>query len=965
MDIIMSRMFRFFLIFLLSYTSFSCGGGGGGSQTFEQLTNLPIMYSDVPIQNQETSISLITDSNVGEITWSVVSEPIDSSLVLSKSTDNKTITFTASEPGEYQINAHSVSNDTEKLTTFTISPAFAFDESKIEGNDGIIDIEKITGIIVNQSWVNSFTLSKSDLELIIANYPNLQIIGYDEILGLLVEYDENDISIIEALEEIKGMMGISGVRNRYYIGNRSMVNSIVPNDGSLFDDTSGRDNWHLQRIGMSEAWEYTTGSSTIVVGISEGAYDTPDYHDELLGRFNSILPGEGGTDRSESLRAHGNATAGAVGAVTDNTYGMSGINWNSPLHLGLWNFSGLLIMQHYVSLTNSSWQFPLPYDYESGTDKIIDFDPNNEAEYNLNRKYSIDELQKFRILSEVYSDKLFVWAAGNGIGLGVGNVDGIYGVDAVLGNGAIHYSTANDRLGSLSRLNNSVVVAAMRNDSRLANYSNYGISVDIAAPTSYKSLSSNEGFKVGDNYGDGLSGYGGTSAAAPVVTGVASLIYSIYPGFTGEEVKNILISTATEFVTHRYIALGDAGTNNSNIELLDHPIPILNAARALEKAQEIIDSKIRLVYSIPDPFTPLARIEFKSIDQDFEVIGLEWNLQSANSDGEKWSFVSSLTVDSNIAEPMLDTGILDYRLVTNVTLRNKNDTAVEVTSNSTYEFGYSNISVSAGENFNTIQEAFFAGVTFEVENLLDSSFTQTSVTGDDGAASVYLKSGVYKLRGNLEGYDEVVKLLVVDDPQFQQIDFNMTSTKIEGLLQIMHPDSAFTQVGLLDAPNTFSGNLLCLSNNGTNIALPNNPEEVCDSFDTPNTSDLLLHECQSIPPWIKLDPADVSCSVEGNLSTYVSLGSVEYTGDISSSLHYLKNSISGVTRISDSPDTINGKTLCWAVAKTPVVFQDQVDDVQFPAIKWAEVDYSGIDDWVGKCKKDLKGYVGIDTVISN
>ena len=67
------------------------------------------------------------------------------------------------------------------------------------------------------------------------------------------------------------------------------------------------------------------------------------------------------------------------------------------------------------------------------------------------------------------------------------------------------------------------------------------------------------------------SGYTGTSAAAPIVTGVASLIYSLYPGFTGKDVKNILITSAIDDVTERNKEPGVFGSgvvdNNTKLNL--------------------------------------------------------------------------------------------------------------------------------------------------------------------------------------------------------------------------------------------------------------------------------------------------------------------------------------------------------------------------------------------------------------
>lgn len=52
---------------------------------------------------------------------------------------------------------------------------------------------------------------------------------------------------------------------------------------------------------------------------------------------------------------------------------------------------------------------------------------------------------------------------------------------------------------------------------------------------------------AGDPIGaDSYEWFAGTSAAAPVVSGIAALVYQAFPGFTGKQVRDTLISTATD-----------------------------------------------------------------------------------------------------------------------------------------------------------------------------------------------------------------------------------------------------------------------------------------------------------------------------------------------------------------------------------------------------------------------------------
>ncbi|MFT7150805.1 MAG: hypothetical protein ACI82Q_002680 [Nonlabens sp.] len=744
---------------LITLTLTACGGGGsstgnddaGGSQQPVEFRNIPLMYSDTPTQNQELTISLATNEDVGEVVWGVDLQPSMANLVLTEAVDNKSITFTASEPGNYQISARSVSDGAEKTTTFIISPVLSFNQAKIDGNDGSVNLDELIGAIKNQSWIYSASLTENELQNIVSSYSEFTVIGFDAIEGLLIEYDETDISTKEFLELIKLEEGISSVENRIYEGDNVPRDEVItPNDGIRgFND--GGDNWHLEDIGATIAWDYTTGSTDILIGVSDSGFDTEHY--ELKGRFSEVLTSVKGD--------HGNGVAGAIGANTDNGKGISGINWISQMILGRSGKSNLksILSKDKIATVNNSWAIP---GYLSTS-----FDPSSSIRVTARNLKTLQYTRSYRKLAQSNPGKLLVWSAGNGIGNGAGNSNGVYGVDGRHHSPALHYNV----VGNLQKQGNVMFVAAMRDDSRLAYYSNYGSSVDIAAPTAYKSLKINSGFYTGNDYGDGLSGFIGTSAAAPVVTGVTSLVYSLYPGFTGKEVKDILIGSATEFVTERYVAPGDAGENNSNIEDLADSIPILNAAKALEKAQEIIDSKVTVTDAIPDPFTLQARVSFKSIDEDLEVVGISWELQSSTDDGSSWVFVNGMSVNGDIAEPMLDTNTPYHRIVATVTLRNPVNNN-ETTATKEHEFNYMTVGVTAKD---TVSLTPLSTVEVGLERIAGLPIFATGFTDSSGMVSAYLKAGTYKVRGSLAGYQEAVTSITVNGLQSLQATLNMAS----------------------------------------------------------------------------------------------------------------------------------------------------------------------------------------------
>jgi hypothetical protein len=194
------------------------GADNNLNEKLVSIEELPMKYSVTPVQNKELTVSLMTNQNVGEVEWKVISQPISSNLLLNKSSDNKSVIFIATEPGKYEIVARALSDGSEKVSSFSISPVFPFDESKVEGNNDNVNIESISGKITNQNWINSHKLSQMELESIVSDFGGLNIIGYDDTLGLLVEYNKINISIQESLEEIKLIAGVDNVRNRYHTG---------------------------------------------------------------------------------------------------------------------------------------------------------------------------------------------------------------------------------------------------------------------------------------------------------------------------------------------------------------------------------------------------------------------------------------------------------------------------------------------------------------------------------------------------------------------------------------------------------------------------------------------------------------------------------------------------------------------------------------------------------------------------
>jgi hypothetical protein len=167
---------------------------------------------------------------------------------------------------------------------------------------------------------------------------------------------------------------------------------------------------------------------------------------------------------------------------------------------------------------------------------------------NKTDKWGKKASEKIAKLRERNYDFIVVQSAGNGAkDRSTGNDTG---VDAI-NNGFFCSVTeencySNKNVSKDEVLNRIIIVTACNKDNTLIDYSNGGSQVSIVAPgkSIYSTLA---GVEEKDDDGNIIIANGqkyglmsGTSMAAPMVSGVAGLVWSVNPNFTGEDVKEIL-----------------------------------------------------------------------------------------------------------------------------------------------------------------------------------------------------------------------------------------------------------------------------------------------------------------------------------------------------------------------------------------------------------------------------------------
>ncbi|MEA3354232.1 MAG: thrombospondin type-1 domain-containing protein [Campylobacterota bacterium] len=708
------------------------------------LDNVVDSFDKYPVKGETTTLSLDIESFPlnSEINWTVASEPASSSLTLSVSSDKRSISFTPSAAGDYTIHltVEETNTTSSKDFSFTVEEIYFINMDKVDGVTADTNLSEHVGIVTNQSWIASNTLTEQELTDIAEEKSALVKLGYDKTSGLLVEYDESTSTALEQIEELKYEQGVSNVYNRVYIGEDAYKPFVVhPDDNGGFND--GGANWHHEAINTPEAWDYTTGSDDFLIGICDSGYDNK--HSDMQGRFAKFL--------SSSAHSHGMGVAGSIAANSDNGIGISGINWTTdvvacvPRYVSdIENTVDTTVSGKETKLLTNSWGLGyLPQD----------FNPYSSAAAQM----FIDKQNAWAPIRQVVAsrtDKLFLWAAGNGVGNGA-STSGYYGVDAKYENGAMQYSNS-----VLNKLDNLLIVAAfvMEDDEKvLRYYSDFGTSVDIASPTEFDSLNLNNTM---------YSSFGGTSAATPVVSAVASLIISINPDLTPAEVKDILISSATETIIKRQTK---PDYYNAGLDTLSHEIPVLNAKEAVKMAYETVhgseedgeaedeeqnDLTVNYVAQISDHITPKATLRYFSYDKDYKVVAISSTLKSSTTQGAYSSFTTGSSSSDSI-EITLDSSKRYHQITSVLTLQHL-FTQETKTTTSVKEFTYSDLTIRTIDfsNGQIVPNADF-NVTYSTI-YEDHAFSGT--TDSAGEEKVYLPYGFFKLTGQKEGYRDAKQI---------------------------------------------------------------------------------------------------------------------------------------------------------------------------------------------------------------
>ncbi len=283
---------------------------------------------------------------------------------------------------------------------------------------------------------------------------------------------------------------------------------------ATFDDPSYGGQWYLDELGMPELYAQSLGSADVRLAVVDSGIDitSTDLAAKVSDPYDAYSddddpspdPGEFCTDGSDDIcDEHGTAVSGISASIANNGFGIVGMCPECTLVpiklLGEGGSGGSLsteVAAYQYALEADAWVINNSWGY-------TEYTPAPSMLANLIDRVSTENRGGL--------GAVVVFAAGND--------------DREL---------MDDEMEALPTV---LCVSATDSYGNPTNYTNYGGPIDVAAPSATVSIA------PGDTV---ITNFGGTSAASPVVAGLAGWILSVNPGLSAEEVRDLVTSTAIQ-----------------------------------------------------------------------------------------------------------------------------------------------------------------------------------------------------------------------------------------------------------------------------------------------------------------------------------------------------------------------------------------------------------------------------------
>lgn len=248
--------------------------------------------------------------------------------------------------------------------------------------------------------------------------------------------------------------------------------------------------WHLSQIGVTTAWDSSSGQNIKVAVLDTGVDSShPDLAGQVLSGWNFY---DNNSNTSDDY-GHGTKVAGTIAALTNNALGVSSVAWGAKI-------------------------IPIRIANSSGT--------GSSSAMASGITWAADQGAKVANLSYMAAGSSTIQSAAQYLK----NKGGLLVVST--GNyGTMTTAAASDTL---------ISVSATGTDGNFASWSSYGNDVDVSAP----------GVSIPTTtVGGGYSSVSGTSFSSPITAAVISLMAQANPSLSPNQLQSALFSTTTDLGT--------------------------------------------------------------------------------------------------------------------------------------------------------------------------------------------------------------------------------------------------------------------------------------------------------------------------------------------------------------------------------------------------------------------------------
>ncbi|HNH80343.1 MAG TPA: S8 family serine peptidase [Anaerolineales bacterium] len=301
------------------------------------------------------------------------------------------------------------------------------------------------------------------------------------------------------------------------------------------NDTYYPSQWHLNNnqqygsgttndadIDAPEAWDRTTGNSSVVIAVIDEGVDLihEDISPKLVAGYDATGLGSGGGPSGDD--AHGTNVGGLAAASSNNGFGVAGVCQKCsimPVRIAYSDAFGFWVTNDATIANGITWA------YQNGASIL-----NNSWGGGLEATVINTAIANAKTLGRGGKGSVVIFSAGNS-------------------NSSVSYPAYLDSVIAVAASNlcdqRKKPIADVCNGYEYWWGSNYGSPVDISAPGVWlysTDITGAAGYASGNYFAD----MNGTSGAAPIVAGVAGLILSLNSNLTAIEVQTILQNTADD-----------------------------------------------------------------------------------------------------------------------------------------------------------------------------------------------------------------------------------------------------------------------------------------------------------------------------------------------------------------------------------------------------------------------------------